>query len=702
VRANLFIRGVGIRILPSQIAGSPRRTARAKVRAPINGRHAARFGFLFAAVAIARLPIAPPLGAQVAPQTPIDLAANTGPVWNGWSVGGQIGYSQGNATAVVSAPAPTESSKAFGRLDGGLHAGYNDVRASRLVFGAEGDIAFPAFFEDGAVSSGTVVGASTVSEKIDFVSTLRGRLGYILDRWLLYGTGGVGLSQTRLIDSAGSINDQEKVDRPGWTLGAGAEFAFAPGWTARVEYRYDQLGVASTTFPPGIAAKLRSDLHALRLGFSRSLSWRHAGGPAREPGSPAAVERSRWNIHAQDTYVEQGYAAFRSPYEGANSLSGASQVKNTVSSTVFVDSRLWAGADLYFDPEIDQGFGLNDTHGVAAFPNGEAQKASFPAPRLVIDRLVIRQTFDLGGTQTIVKDGTNQLAGTSDISRVTLVMGRLAVTDYFDDNTYANDPRTNFLNWNTYGAGAYDWTMDELSWTWGALADLNQKDWAFRVGYFLLPTVSSTNTYDTHIPERGEYAAEFEWRYALSSQPGKLRLFGWVNHGTMGGYAAALALPPTTPNYPDIALTRQVRTNPGVVLNAEQAITGDLGLFSRASWSPGRVEILGGTDCSESWSLGGVLKGKSWGRPNDNIGVAGVVGGLSPVARAYFAAGGLGILIGDGALDYRAEQALEGYYAYAVEKWATLSFDYQFVVNPAYNADRGPVSIYAVRIHTAF
>jgi high affinity Mn2+ porin len=665
-------------------------------------RHVAGLGFLCATFAIVCLPIARSIGAQVAPQPPIGMPANAASAWGGLYVGGQIGYGQGNAAAVVSAPAPTELNNVYGHLDGGLHLGYDDVRASRLVLGTEGDIAFPAFFEDGAVSSGTATRASVVSEKIDFVSTVRARLGYVLDRWLLYGTGGVTLSQTRLIDSAASINDQEKIVRPGWTLGAGAELAFAPGWTARVEYRYDQLGPAGTTFPSGINARLRSDLHAVRLGFSRSLSWHHGSGAAREPDRPAAPQQNRWNIHAQDTYVEQGYAAFRSPYEGTNSLSGASQVKNTVSSTVFVDSRLWAGADLYFDPEIDQGFGLNDTHGVAAFPNGEAQKASFPMPRLAIDRLVIRQVFDLGGAETMVKDGPNQLAGMSDISRVTVVMGRLAVTDYFDANTYANDPRTNFLNWNAYGAGGYDWTMDELSWTWGALADLNQKDWAFRAGYFLLPTVSSTNTFDMHIPERGQYAAELEWRYSLFSQPGKLRLFGWVNHGTVGGYAAALALPPTTPGYPDITLTRQVRTNPGVVLNAEQAITDDLGVFSRASWSPGRVEILGGTDCSESWSLGGVLKGKSWGRPNDNIGVAGVVGGLSPVARAYFAAGGLGILIGDGALDYRAEQALEAYYAYAVQKWATLSFDYQLVVNPAYNADRGPVSIYAVRIHTAF
>jgi high affinity Mn2+ porin len=244
--------------------------------------------------------------------------------------------------------------------------------------------------------------------------------------------------------------------------------------------------------------------------------------------------------------------------------------------------------------------------------------------------------------------------------------------------------------------------MDQLSWTWGALAELNQRRWALRVGYFLLPTVSSTNTFDTHIPARGEYAVELERRYSLLSEPGTVRLFGWVNHGTMGGYAAAVAEPPSTPNYPDITLTRQVRTNPGVVLNADQAVTADLGLFSRASWSPGRVEILGGTDCSQSLSLGAVLQGRRWGRPSDAFGLSGVVGGLSPVARAYFAAGGLGILIGDGQLNYREEKALETYYSYRFAKWAALSFDYQFIVNPGYNADRGPVSIYAIRLHTAF
>ena len=613
--------------------------------------------------------------------------------WSGWNVGAEAGYSYGNS-----------SNNTFGRLDGGPHLGYNDVLSSRLLLGAEADIVFPDFFEDGAVSSRRTTQGSRVTENVDFVSTLRGRLGYASDRWVVYGTGGFAASQARFIESAASTNDQDHIlrFRSGWSLGAGAELALAPGWAARVEYRYDRLGRAGVTFPSGTGVESKLDAHGFRLGLSRTLAWpgshRHSG----VSNTPAPAEHDRWNIHAQDTFVEQGYFHFSSPYEGANSLTGASQAKNTESATAFLGVRLWKGGELYFNPEIDQGFGLNDTHGVSAFPNGEAQKASFPMARFVVDRIIVRQTFGLGGERETIADGLNQLAGQPDISRITLVAGRLAVTDYFDGNAYANDPRTNFLNWNVYGAGAYDWTMDQLSWTWGALAELNQKHWAFRAGYFLLPTVSSVNTFDTHIPDRGEYAAEFEWRYALVSQPGKLRVFGWVNHGIMGSYADALALPVTTPNYPDITLTRQVRTNPGVVMSAEQAISTELGLFSRASWSPGQDEILGGTDCSESWSLGGILRGKVWGRPQDHVGLGGVVGGLSPVARAYFAAGGLGILIGDGRLDYRSEKALEAYYSSALWKWVTLSLDYQFVVNPGYNAARGPVPIYAIRVHTAF
>ena len=349
-----------------------------------------------------------------------------------------------------------------------------------------------------------------------------------------------------------------------------------------------------------------------------------------------------------------------------------------------------------------RGLELSETVGVAGFPNGEAQKSDFAMPRLDIARVFVRQTFGLGGEQETVEDGPNQLAGKQDISRITITAGRFAVIDIFDGNTYSHDPRVDFLNWNMYCCGSYDLTMDKISYTWGAAVELNQKNWAIRGGYFLVPTVSNVDTFDTQIPEHGEYIGELELRYSLFSQPGKLRLMGWANIASMGSYAEALAMPVTTPNYPDITLTRQVRANYGFVVNLEQAITPELGVFSRASWSPGLVEIIGWTDCDESLSFGTVLKGNAWGRPDDKIGMAGLVEGLSPIARAYFAAGGLGILIGDGQLNYRPEQILEVYYAFSLNKWATLTFDYQFVDNPGYNADRGPVSIVSGRLHAQF
>ena len=131
----------------------------------------------------------------------------------------------------------------------------------------------------------------------------------------------------------------------------------------------------------------------------------------------------------------------------------------------------------------------------------------------------------------------------------------------------------------------------------------------------------------------------------------------------MGSYREALALPVTTPDYPDIALTRRDRTNYGFVVNVEQAVTRRPRLFlaRKVERRPDRDDRLDRRD--QSLSLGVLLKGTAWGRPNDRIGLAGVIEGLSPEARAYFAAGGLGILIGDGRLNYRPEQVLETYYA---------------------------------------
>ena len=647
------------------------------------------------------------LAADVAFPNSISMPLKALPIanydWSGFYVGGHVGYGRGYGRNILSDPNPTAGSS-FGSLFGGLQFGYNYLLPSRLLLGIEGDISFPNYLDDGIVASRSTP-SGAVTEKLDFVSTVRGRAGYAFDHWLFYATGGFAWSQARFLERSSLTGNEDKIlrMRTGWALGAGAELAIAPGWTARLEYLYDRLGKASGTFPSGTGYESTTvDLNSVRLGLNRKLDWTGETPKSRDVGDPRAIDPYSWNVRGQLTLIEQGYPAFRSPYQGTNSLTGASQIQNTTSATAFVGYRPWDGTEVYINPELMQGFGLNNTLGVAGFPNGEAQKSNFPMPRIDIARVFVRQTFGLGGEQETIEDGPNQLAGKQDISRITVTAGRFAVLDIFEGNSYSHDPRVDFLNWNMYCCGSYDVTMDKIGYTWGAAAELNQKSWAIRAGYFLVPAVSNANSYDIHISERGEYIGELELRYSLFSQPGKFRLMGWANIANMGGYADALAMPVTTPDYPDITQTRHVRTNYGFVANLEQAITADLGIFSRASWSPGRVELIGWTDCDESLSFGAVLKGSAWGRPDDKIGVAGVVEGLSSIARAYFAAGGLGILVGDGQLNYRPERILEAYYAYSVNKWATFTFDYQFIDNPGYNADRGPVSVFSGRLHAQF
>ncbi len=241
-----------------------------------------------------------------------------------------------------------------------MQIGYNYQLQSRFVLGAEADISFPYFVKDGAIST-KATAQSTVTDKVDDIGTLRGRFGYAFDHWLIYGTGGFARSRSRFVESPGLANNEDKVlrTRTGWTLGIGAEVAVTPDWTAKLEYLYDRFGSVAALFPSGRRYTSVFDIHTLRLGPDRQLRRSHADAPSIPTGEPPTAQSSNWNIHGQFTFVEQGYSAFRSPYEGSQSLSGASQAKNTVSATAFLGLRLWDGAELYFNPEIDQGFGLN-------------------------------------------------------------------------------------------------------------------------------------------------------------------------------------------------------------------------------------------------------------------------------------------------------------------------------------------------------
>ena len=470
-------------------------------------------------------------------------------------------------------------------------------------------------------------------------------------------------------------------------------------WSAKLEYDYIDLSrrMEDLSAFGGPGVNVDPNIHLVKFGLNYRFGDTNWTAPVS--GQAALPESTDWNVHAQTTFLPTTYPAFRSPYAGTNSLPGGGQVRETWTTTAFLGVRLWQGGEFYFDPELAQGFGFDGTLGLAGFPNGEAQKAGSAFPKIRPQRYYLRQTFGLGGEQEDVADGPNQLSGKRDIDRITLIVGRFAIGDFFDGNSYAKDPRADFMNWAMWSSGAYDFPADLPGYTRGAIVELNRKDWAVRAGVFEVPTAPNSDILVIDAKNIGT-VAELEERFAPFDRPGKLRLGIFANRGHTGNYNEALAISDAIPVLDINTIMTGIRSDNlkyGFYANLEQQITNDVGLFARASWNDGQNEILSFTDIDRSLSGGVSIKGSYWGRPGDTIGVGGAINGLSDAHRDFLAAGGLGLLIGDGRLNYGTERILEAYYAYSISKNLTLTADYQLITNPAYNADRGPVSIFSGR-----
>ena len=437
------------------------------------------------------------------------------------------------------------------------------------------------------------------------------------------------------------------------------------------------------------------------LGLAQDLT--HADDKSLVASKPDAGP-SNWSLHIQNTDIVEGVPDFDSPYRGANSLT-PDQTRETVTVTIFLARRLWEGATIFINPEYAQGQGLNQTHGVAGFLNGEATKAGSIRGKFDIERLVLSQIIGFGGEREDAPDAFNQVAGTRDVSRLTVTAGKFSASDYFDDNTYSHDPRTQFLNWSLWESGAWDYPADSKGYTYGLALEFNQKSWALRYGAMSMPRVANGVAAASNISETLGQVVELEERYTLfGGQSGKVRLLGFANHAHMGSYREALDELRANPSLgnADITLSRAYRWKYGGAVNVEQAITEDLGAFLRLSLDDGRTETWAFTEIDRSAALGLTLKGKRWKRADDTVGLAGVINGLSVDHRDYLAAGGTGIILGDGRLNYAPEKILELYYDAKLFSFVHLMLDYQFVNDPGYNADRGPVNALSARLHLEY
>jgi high affinity Mn2+ porin len=433
--------------------------------------------------------------------------------------------------------------------------------------------------------------------------------------------------------------------------------------------------------------------------------------PAPAGTGPAEVQSQSRNWHMQSTITGQGYPSLSAKYTGVNSLPTAGQARETVSLDFFGGYRLWRGAEFHIDLLTWQGFGLHGTLGIEDFTNGEAYKIGIRYPHEDIARFFIRQTIGFGGEKEAVPSDQLTLAGEQQATRLTFTVGRYNTKDIFDLNTYANDPRTQFMNWALVANAVWDYPADSLGYTTGISVELQKPKWALRYGFFQLPKQQNSFTAESQfLTWPGESSAgdgrffhdwgmvaEGERRYSIGSHPGVVRPLAFVNQGEFGSYKAALSIPGA-----DITKTYANRHTFGFGLNAEQEISKNIGVFSRVGWNDGHNEAWMYTDINHSGSLGVSVKGDAWRRPHDAAGLAVVMSGISKVNQQYLMAGGTGILDGDGNLNYGREFALETYYDHTFPKQIHWTLDYQFVANPAFNRDRGPVSVLGTRIHWEF
>ncbi|MFN4923514.1 carbohydrate porin [Bradyrhizobium sp.] len=652
--------------------------------------------------------------------------------WTGWYIGAHAGALRGSTTwtSTPLGPGGLPLNGAFdlplnfnfmagtGSYVLGLQGGYNYVLPSRVMLGIEGDVSVPNSdvvvpysVKGNQSAASSSIGQVTYGESVIHYGSIRGRVGYAFDHFLLYGTGGFAWTYDQVTRSqdasppAGSLAPAGTLEskllwRLGWVAGVGVEIPITGNWSAKAEFLETGFGRKGTFFPAS-ADGFQSDLamQSVRVGLNYKIGDTNPI-PALITRTPEALETDRFAFHAQSTLLEQYASPFRSPYVGTNSLN-PNQARETFDATFYAGMKLWDGAEAWVNPEMDQGFGLSSSVGAAGFPSGEAYKVGANYPYVRLHRAFLRQTIDLGGDAQKIDSGFNQFAGSTTSDRLVITLGKIGIPDIFDTNKYAHDPRSDFMNWSIVDTGTFDYAADAWGYALGGAIEWYTGPWTFRGGIFDLSVAPNTTSLDSRFGQF-QWIGEIERRYSILGQPGKIAVTGFLTRGGMGSFNDAIQLAAVTGAPADITAVRRYQSRGGISMNLEQQINENVGFFARAGWADGHKEAYEFTDIDRSVAAGFSMSGRLWGRNDDIWAIAGVDNGITKVHQAFLNAGGLGILVGDGQLPHPGdERILETYYSFP---WfaSRITLDYQLIVNPAYNRDRGPASVLGVRLHTQY
>lgn len=411
---------------------------------------------------------------------------------------------------------------------------------------------------------------------------------------------------------------------------------------------------------------------------------------------PQGDSIKKWNLHFQTTYVYQRKPGFQTPYDGINSLKGVAEHQNSLTATVYAGFKLFKNTSFYINPELAGGSGLSGALGMAGSSNGETFRVGNPAPTLYLARAYISHTIPLSKKTTWEQDDANMLGGFYSDEFLTFMVGKYSLGDIFDNNDFANSPRTQFMNWALMNNGAWDYAANVRGYTYSISAELQKKKTNYKIAFAALPNVANGASLNTHFSKSNAINIEISRAIKIANKEGMIRVLGYRNMAGMGNYSLATEAHDST-----LLNTRLAgRKKSGIGLNWQQQVTKNTGFFMRAGWNDGKNETWAFTEIDRTATMGFLFDGKGWRRGTDQMGIAGILNGISPEHRKFLAAGGRGFMLGDGKLNYAPETVFEFFYNLKPSSqplW--FSFDYQFAINPGYNKDRGPANIFSVRLH---
>lgn len=420
---------------------------------------------------------------------------------------------------------------------------------------------------------------------------------------------------------------------------------------------------------------------------------------------PPNPETSFWNrfwVSGQANFIREQHGDFYAAYSGPNSFSNVREHATSRVLTLYTGFQITKNLEILADVESAGGAGLSNALGLAGYTNLDVVRNPSLSSDPYLARVMLHWIVPLGETQEEVTRSPLSLFSSLPARRLEFRLGKMSTADFFDVNTVGSDSHTQFMNWAADNNAAFDYAADTRGYTYGLYMEYDDRWWTVRLAELLMPTVANGLTLDWDIARAGGTNLEFEFHPALfKDRPSVIRILNYLNRADMGNYREAVnGYTSGQTTTPDItAYAKQGRTKYGFGINLEQYLTKDWEAYGRIGYNDGINEDFAYTEADRAISVGTLLYGKRWHRPDDKFGQAFLMNAISGGHARYLQLGGLGFILGDGNLSYGFEKIFETFYTAHIWQGISVAIDYQHINDPAYNLARGPISVWSFRVH---